>query len=235
MVRVKHVAVSLCIASALATQTALSAPLSFELRRVQAAASEAPSAAPEKEYTWLADQHKKASMYLTRLVDQHVVFSTIEEIISSSSSLYLLPFQDHGGERSAALENDIAYFFTEQGTPLPAPSSVAQDYAAYLLSLSDDSPHLLLAHIYSLYMGHMNQGKEAALTLGSQLALTSNGLDFYRYDGDLHSIRKRLRASFDTMSLTTPQRRRILISEAPAAIRWRNALLSGGEPPRSMP
>lgn len=129
--------------------------------------------------------------FLKYLVDNKLVFDTVERIVDESSHVAYAYFRKTGLERSEGLVKDIEWL-GQQGFVIPEPSNPGNSYAKYLEELSEKSAPLFLCHFYNIYFSHIAGGQVIARQVSEKL-LEGRELEFYRWEGDVPELMKDVR------------------------------------------
>merc|ERR1719353_154288 len=86
--------------------------------------------------------------------------------------------------RLGALEEDMAYYHGPQWRERVTPSAATRKYAARVREVAADSPHLLVAHMYTRYLGDLFGGQMMGGMARRSLDLDASlGTKFYEFDG----------------------------------------------------
>jgi heme oxygenase (biliverdin-producing, ferredoxin) len=86
-------------------------------------------------------------------------------------------------DRKLSLEQDLAYYFGTNWREQVTPSSATKEYVARIHQVADQDPELLLAHLYTRYLGDLSGGQ--ILKKIAQNAMNLNdgqGTAFYEFD-----------------------------------------------------
>ena len=141
--------------------------------------------------------------YLSFLVQSQLVYQTLEEIMASGSHPSYAKLTDTGLERSAALEEDIAWMVQEYGLARPTPiaGSSGYDYAAYLKDLAARSPPAFVCHWYNQYFAHTAGGQMIGRKMSAEL-IEGKTLKFYQWQGveDVKELMEPVRASINDIA-----------------------------------
>ena len=85
--------------------------------------------------------------------------------------------------RRAALEEDMAYYFGEDWRTTVTPSVATQKYAARVREVAAEQPYLLVAHMYTRYLGDLFGGQMMGGMARRSLKLEPGaGTKFYEFD-----------------------------------------------------
>lgn len=136
--------------------------------------------------------------------------------------------------RAAALARDLAHLAAAPAPPPPA----AHTYAEHLHELAEHRPSLLIAHVYTRYLGDLSGGqllrRGAARTLGlppERSELATPGLEFYEFPQipDLDAYKRDFRSSLDQLPLA-PDQAAAIVHEARRAFTDTAALFAALAP-----
>jgi heme oxygenase (biliverdin-producing, ferredoxin) len=86
-------------------------------------------------------------------------------------------------DRKLSLEQDLTYYFGSNWRDQVAPSAATKEYVARIHQVADQDPELLLAHLYTRYLGDLSGGQ--ILKKIAQNAMNLNdgqGTAFYEFD-----------------------------------------------------
>jgi heme oxygenase len=129
--------------------------------------------------------------------------------------------------RTSALADDLLTLHGTGWQHTLTASIPAQQYAIHLRQLSQQNPHLLVAHAYTRYLGDLAGGQ--ILRAFAKLALglsDQQGLSFYDFPqiADLAVMRDQYRRILDSLPLT-PEQSAAVVTEAVRAFQMNQALL----------
>lgn len=86
--------------------------------------------------------------------------------------------------RMPALEEDMAYFHGPRWRESVAPSAATQKYVARIREVATAAPHLLVAHMYTRYLGDLFGGQMMGGMARKSMRLEGDqGTAFYQFDG----------------------------------------------------
>ncbi|CAD5169182.1 unnamed protein product [Musa acuminata subsp. malaccensis] len=128
--------------------------------------------------------------YLRFLVDNKLVYDTLETIVQKAAYPCYAEFRNTGLERSENLVQDLEWF-KDQGHTIPEPS-VGASYAHYLEELSEKNPQAFICHFYNIYFAHSAGGRMIGRKVAEKI-LDSKELQFYKWDGDLSQLLQNVR------------------------------------------
>jgi heme oxygenase (biliverdin-producing, ferredoxin) len=84
-------------------------------------------------------------------------------------------------DRKASLEQDLAYYFGGNWRDQVAPSAATQEYVARIHAIADTDPVLMVAHLYTRYIGDLSGGQILKKIAQNAMNLTDGGLSFYEF------------------------------------------------------
>ncbi|XP_027331347.1 probable inactive heme oxygenase 2, chloroplastic isoform X1 [Abrus precatorius] len=144
--------------------------------------------------TW----HPSMDGFLRYLVDNHLIFTTLERLVDESDNVSYAYMRKTGLERSEGLSRDLERL-EEEGSVIPNPSSAGLTYAKYLEELAERSTPLFLSHFYNIYFSHIAAGQVIAKKVSEKL-LEGKELEFYRWEGDVPELLKGVRDKLNLLS-----------------------------------
>ncbi|MBW4655734.1 MAG: heme oxygenase (biliverdin-producing) [Kaiparowitsia implicata GSE-PSE-MK54-09C] len=85
--------------------------------------------------------------------------------------------------RKATLEEDLTYYFGQNWREQVAPSEAAQAYVDRIHTISEQAPELLIAHLYTRYMGDLSGGQILKKIAQNAMNLSDGqGTAFYEFE-----------------------------------------------------
>ncbi|PNY03970.1 putative inactive heme oxygenase 2 chloroplastic-like [Trifolium pratense] len=93
--------------------------------------------------------------FIRFLVDNQLVFTTLERLIDDSDNVSFAYLRKTGLERSEGILKDIEWL-KQEGVEIPNPSTRGITYAKYLEELAEKSPPLFLSHFYNIHFSHIS-------------------------------------------------------------------------------
>lgn len=106
--------------------------------------------------------------------------------------------------RKDSLEQDLAYYFGKNWRDQVAPSDATQSYVARIRQVSNSNPELLIAHLYTRYMGDLSGGQilKKIAQNGMNLA-DGEGTNFYEFRqiSDEKAFKKNYRETMDSLPI----------------------------------
>ncbi|XP_078432390.1 heme oxygenase 1, chloroplastic-like [Wolffia australiana] len=136
--------------------------------------------------------------YLRFLVDNKLVYDTLDSILAKAACPSYAEFRNTGLERSASLTQDLEWF-KSQGHAIPEPSSPGTSYAKYLEELSETDPQAFICHFYNIYFAHTAGGRMIGKKVAEKI-LDNRELEFYKWDGDLSLLLQNVREKINAVA-----------------------------------
>jgi heme oxygenase len=124
--------------------------------------------------------------------------------------------------RSAALEQDLAFYDLAEGQPLA--STLA--YVAQVERISQAAPHRLIAHAYTRYLGDLSGGQALKKCIQRAFRLEgTKGVAFYEFEAisELNAFKGQYRAALDTLPLSAAEQQDV-VDEAVLAFQLNGAI-----------
>jgi heme oxygenase (biliverdin-producing, ferredoxin) len=84
-------------------------------------------------------------------------------------------------DRKASLESDLAYYFGPNWREQVAPSEATKTYVARIHEVANQDPVLMVAHLYTRYIGDLSGGQILKKIAQNAMNLTDGGLAFYEF------------------------------------------------------
>ena len=141
--------------------------------------------------------------YLRFLVDSRAVYRCFEKLVESNDEL--AQYRNHGLERAAALDADIAWF-AEQGLETPEVGKYGASYVELLQGMAAAGEwEAFSCHFYNYYFAHTAGGRMIGKQMADKL-LDGRTLEFYKWGGAepkeelLPSLRGKIDATAETWS-----------------------------------
>lgn len=105
--------------------------------------------------------------------------------------------------RQASLEADLAFFYGPDWRSAVTVSPATRRYVERIATLDATTPDLLVAHLYTRYLGDLSGGQILAKIAHRALGLGDEGLAFYRFDAvpDGKAFKERYRRTLDALPL----------------------------------
>lgn len=86
-------------------------------------------------------------------------------------------------DRKQSLEQDLAYYFGSNWREQVAPSAATQEYVNRIHQVANEDPELLVAHLYTRYLGDLSGGQILKKIAQNAMNLSDgNGTNFYEFD-----------------------------------------------------
>ncbi|CAH8377472.1 unnamed protein product [Eruca vesicaria subsp. sativa] len=163
--------------------------------------------------------------YLKFLVDNKLVFDTLEGILNESTVPTYAAFNNTGLERANSLAKDLEWF-KEQGYEIPEPQAHCKTYSQYLKDIAENDPPAFICHFYNIYFGHSAGGGRMIGTKVSERILNNKELEFYKWDGDISELLKNVSEELNKVSeLWTREEKNHCLDETEKAFKFYGALL----------
>ena len=122
-------------------------------------------------------------------------------------------------ERKESLERDLAYYFGANWRDQVAPSAATQAYVDRIHEVSETDPELMIAHLYTRYLGDLSGGQILKKIAQNGMNLSDGeGTSFYEFKqiSDEREFKKQYRATLDALPIDDAKGDRI-VDEANAA------------------
>jgi heme oxygenase (biliverdin-producing, ferredoxin) len=107
-------------------------------------------------------------------------------------------------DRKQSLEQDLAFYFGSSWKDQVAPSTATQAYVARIHEVADQDPELLVAHLYTRYLGDLSGGQILKKIAQNAMNLTDgNGTCFYEFDRieDEKAFKQKYRQAMDELPI----------------------------------
>jgi heme oxygenase (biliverdin-producing, ferredoxin) len=136
--------------------------------------------------------------YVQLLTDLRVVYRHMESIVATTSDPLTRRVWMPRLARSAAIAKDLEVHGT-----WAKPSDASAIYVDHLGRLAEQQPHLIVAHIYTRYLGDLYGGRILAKMVRRGLKLTTtDGTEFYEFGDDVMTLRTGFRASINELAIS---------------------------------
>ena len=158
--------------------------------------------------------------YRLLVANLYFVYSAIEEEMlgnRSHPSLESVYFPELN--RKASLEKDLQYYYGEDWSKCIKPSTVTQMYVDRIHDIGKHQPELLIAHVYTRYMGDLSGGQILKNIAKNAMQLSGDdGTEFYVFRDIVNEkdFKNMYRNALDLIPLTDNQIS-LIISEANVA------------------
>lgn len=106
--------------------------------------------------------------------------------------------------RASAISQDLDFLTGSQDWASKKILPAARYYQARLSNIIDNNPHLLMAHIYTRYLGDLSGGQIMVKMVSRELNLTTKeGLSFYQFDqiNNIQLFKDEFRQRMDSLPL----------------------------------
>lgn len=107
-------------------------------------------------------------------------------------------------DRKASLEHDLAYYFGANWKSEVAPSEATKLYVQRIHEIANTQPELLIAHLYTRYMGDLSGGQILRKIAQNAMNLSDeDGLAFYSFQqiSDEKAFKKLYRQTLDEVAV----------------------------------
>ncbi|CAJ2675478.1 unnamed protein product [Trifolium pratense] len=136
--------------------------------------------------------------FIRFLVDNQLVFTTLERLIDDSDNVSFAYLRKTGLERSEGILKDIEWL-KQEGVEIPNPSTRGITYAKYLEELSEKSPPLFLSHFYNIHFSHISASQVIVKQVSEKL-LKGKELEICKWEGDVQEMLKDVREKLNVLS-----------------------------------
>jgi heme oxygenase (biliverdin-producing, ferredoxin) len=122
-------------------------------------------------------------------------------------------------DRKASLEQDLTYYFGANWRSEVSPSEATKAYVQRIRDVSEQSPELMIAHLYTRYIGDLSGGQILKKIAQNAMNLSEDhGLSFYEFKQipDEKAFKKMYRQTMDELPVDEATGDRI-VDEANAA------------------
>ncbi|MBW4541820.1 MAG: heme oxygenase (biliverdin-producing) [Myxacorys chilensis ATA2-1-KO14] len=116
-------------------------------------------------------------------------------------------------ERKESLERDLAYYFGANWREQVAPSTATQAYVDRIHEVSETDPELMVAHLYTRYLGDLSGGQILKKIAQNGMNLSEGeGTNFYEFKqiSDEREFKKQYRATLDALPIDDAKGDRIV-------------------------
>lgn len=176
------------------------------------------------------DAHERASAhpFITGLLDGSLdqaafgrylaaiapVYAALETAMRESDDASVAVFDHRALDRSARIEADLA----ELNGGAWVPSTAGQAYAEAIVDAAAASPHRLLAHHYTRYLGDMAGGQAIAALVHRNYGVPRSAMSCLDFSalGDTHHYRKQYRMLLDLLPWTPVEQAEFVASASSA-------------------
>jgi len=113
----------------------------------------------------------------------YFVYEAMEQAFDASTDPNVQALDYSQLRRLSALEEDMAYYHGPQWRESVTPSAATRKYVARIREVAADAPHLLVAHMYTRYLGDLFGGQMMGGMARRSLGLeAAKGTAFYEFD-----------------------------------------------------
>lgn len=116
-------------------------------------------------------------------------------------------------ERKESLERDLAYYFGANWRDQVAPSAATQAYVDRIHEVAETDPELMIAHLYTRYLGDLSGGQILKKIAQNGMNLSDGeGTNFYEFKqiSDEREFKKQYRATLDALPIDDAKGDRIV-------------------------
>lgn len=114
----------------------------------------------------------------------YFVYRAMEEAFDASTDPSIKALDYPTLRRLSALEDDMEYYFGEDWRSTVRPSAATAKYVERVETVACDEPYLLVAHMYTRYLGDLFGGQMMGGMARKSLKLNADkGIAFYQFDG----------------------------------------------------
>jgi heme oxygenase (biliverdin-producing, ferredoxin) len=107
-------------------------------------------------------------------------------------------------DRKQSLEQDLAFYFGSNWKEQVAPSAATQEYVARIHEVANQDPALLVAHLYTRYLGDLSGGQILKKIAQNAMNLTDGqGTSFYEFERieDEKAFKQKYRQAMDELPI----------------------------------
>jgi len=143
----------------------------------------------------------------------YFVYQAMEKAFDEASDERVLAMDSKPLRRLAALEVDMEYYFGTNFRATAKPSAAARKYVARVEEVANNSPHLLVAHMYTRYLGDLFGGQMMGGMARRSLGLAAGrGTAFYDFGGipDTKAFISEWYGSLNALDLTAAQKQDVV-------------------------
>ena len=113
----------------------------------------------------------------------YFVYEAMEKSFDETKDAGVKALDYNSLRRMPALEEDMAYYFGTEWRSTVRPSPATQEYASRVRKIAGTQPHLLIAHMYTRYLGDLFGGQMMGGMARRSLSLDGGrGTAFYQFD-----------------------------------------------------
>ena len=105
--------------------------------------------------------------------------------------------------REKSLEKDLQYYYGTNWRNEIAPSKVGKEYVQRIHDIAQDNPPLLVAHLYTRYLGDLSGGQILKKIAQKAMNLESKGTAFYEFESisDEKAFKNMYREAMDSLPI----------------------------------
>ena len=101
--------------------------------------------------------------------------------------------------RKDSLHRDMTFYFGGEYEDTVRPSPATRSYVSRVREVAEESPELLVAHMYTRYLGDLFGGQMMGGMARSSLGLEGGGTDFYEFE-DIQDTKKFIEGWYGTLN-----------------------------------
>jgi len=156
----------------------------------------------------------KRDEYARFLAGLYPVYDAMEYALTRLRDHALVgPFHMPEMFRCETLASDIRFFLGADWHPARTATPGSRAFADRVAEVANHDPVLLVAHVYTRFLGDLSGGQLMGRTAQKSLGLeTDEGLSFYRFDriADVDAFKQAFRAKLDAMPLDAAEKARVV-------------------------
>jgi heme oxygenase (biliverdin-producing, ferredoxin) len=119
-------------------------------------------------------------------------------------------------DRKASLEQDLAYYYGSNWREQIQPSAATQTYVAQIKKVAQEDPEMLIAHLYTRYIGDLSGGQILKKIAVNAMNLNEGeGTNFYTFPqiSDEKAFKNMYRSTMDSLPITA-EKADVIVEEA---------------------
>jgi heme oxygenase (biliverdin-producing, ferredoxin) len=119
-------------------------------------------------------------------------------------------------DRKASLEQDLAYYYGSNWREQIQPSAATQTYVAQIKKVAQEDPEMLIAHLYTRYIGDLSGGQILKKIAVNAMNLNEGeGTNFYTFPqiSDEKAFKNMYRSTMDSLPITA-EKVDVIVEEA---------------------
>jgi heme oxygenase (biliverdin-producing, ferredoxin) len=136
--------------------------------------------------------------YVQLMTDLRIIYRRMESCIAQSDDALVLRVWNPQLARSAAISRDLEVLGS-----WARPSAAAEQYADHVSAVAQNTPTLLLAHLYTRYLGDLYGGRILGKMVRRGLGFDSvQGTEFYDFGDNATTLRTAFRLAINTAQVS---------------------------------